>query len=88
MMVRRKQPDYLSYLVRLWRVGAQSQFETHLKQRVWRASAESAHTGERWSFASLDELFDFLHRQTGQNYEFEVAKPLASGSTSNDTVKG
>jgi len=58
------QPDYLSYLLRLWRVsevgGAQSAGEAH-----WRASLESPHSGERVGFAGLEELFGFLLRQTG-----------------------
>jgi hypothetical protein len=58
------QPDYLSYLLRLWRVsevgGVQSAGEAH-----WRASLESPHSGERVGFAGLEELFDYLLRQTG-----------------------
>ena len=49
------QPDYLSYLLRLWRVSEE--------KATWRASLESSRTGERKGFASLDDLFDFLHRQ-------------------------
>lgn len=48
--------DYLSYLLRLWRVGKEN--------AVWRASLESPHTGERIGFAGLDELFAFLQQQT------------------------
>ena len=52
----RGQSDYLSYLLRLWRVGEE--------EAVWRASLESSHTGERKGFAGLDDLFDFLREQT------------------------
>jgi hypothetical protein len=31
---------------------------------MWRASLESAHSGQRTGFASLDDLFDFLLQQT------------------------
>jgi len=48
--------DYLSYLLRLWRVGTE--------KTTWRASLESPHTGERIGFASLGELFAFLQQQT------------------------
>jgi hypothetical protein len=48
---------YLSYLLRLW----QTQHEGRL---VWRASVESARTGERRGFASLDELHAFLVGET------------------------
>ena len=53
----REQRDYLSYLLRLWRVNEE--------KTVWRASLESSHTGGRRGFASLDDLFDFLRSQTG-----------------------
>ena len=54
----REQADYVSHLLRLWRgSGAKA---------VWRASLENVFTGERVSFASLDELFDFLRGQTGE----------------------
>jgi len=52
-----KQPDYLSYLLRLWRVN-------HAQETIWRASLKSASTGEQMGFASLDELFEFLRQQT------------------------
>jgi len=49
---------YLAYLLRLWQV------KVHGKT-TWRASLESSLTGERLGFASLDELFAYLQRQTG-----------------------
>jgi hypothetical protein len=55
--------DYLSYLLRLWRVGGDG--GTHREEEaVWRASLESPLTGERIGFASLDALFAFLRQQT------------------------
>ena len=63
--------DYLSYLLRLWRVsddessypdvGEAQQMEA---KAVWRASLQSALDGERQSFASLEDLFRFLQKQT------------------------
>jgi hypothetical protein len=54
--------DYLSYLLRLWRVGGDG--GTHREEEaVWRASLESPHTGERRGFASLHELFAFLEAE-------------------------
>ena len=50
--------DYLSYLIRLWRVQEG-------EKDVWRASVQYPRTGERVSFRTLDELFAFLRRQTG-----------------------
>lgn len=54
---KQKQADYHSYLVRLWRV--------HRGPKGWRASLESAHTGERRGFSSPDGLFDYLRGQLG-----------------------
>jgi hypothetical protein len=50
------QPDYLSYLLRLWRMQGEA--------AAWRCSVENPHTGERLGFGSLDELFAFLREQT------------------------
>jgi hypothetical protein len=53
-----KQPSaYQSYLLRLWLAGEK-------EKTVWRASLESPHSGERTNFATLEELFGFLQRQT------------------------
>jgi hypothetical protein len=54
----RKQSDYHSYLLRMWR--AQSEEE------VWQASLESAHAPGRQGFADLESLFSFLRRQTSR----------------------
>jgi hypothetical protein len=47
---------YQSYLLRLWRVKE--------GEAGWRASLESAQTGERRGFATLDALFDYVRGQT------------------------
>jgi hypothetical protein len=47
----------LSYLLRLWQAEQEG-------ASVWRASLESAHTGERWGFASVAELYAFLEQET------------------------
>jgi hypothetical protein len=52
-----EQPDYLSYLLRLWREDGE-------EPTNWRASLESALTGKRHVFPCLMELFAFLQRQT------------------------
>lgn len=46
---------YTSYLLRLWRVASE-------EGATWRASLESPHSGERWGFASVDEMCEFLRR--------------------------
>ena len=49
-------PSYRSYLLRMWR-------EERGKEVVWRASLESAQTGERWSFATVDGLVEFIYER-------------------------
>lgn len=56
---KRDQPDYRSYLVRLWRVSVGG-------ATTWRASVECPYTGEQIGFAGVQELFDFLSAQTGR----------------------
>jgi hypothetical protein len=52
-----KRRHYVSYLLRLWPTEGEGAV-------VWRASLESAHTGERRGFANLAELYVFLEQQT------------------------
>jgi hypothetical protein len=52
-----EQPDYLAYLLRLWRVSEQG-------KAVWRASLQNSLNGDLLGFASLDDMFLFLRRQT------------------------
>jgi hypothetical protein len=65
-------PDYLSYLLCLWRVSGDGEFLGMGRKATWRASLESTRTGERRGFAGLDELFDFLREQTGEQVEEAV----------------
>lgn len=46
---------YRSYVLRVWQEGRAGD--------SWRASLQSATTGERQGFASLDGLFDFIRRE-------------------------
>ena len=62
---------YHAYLLRLWR--AQSQGQTQ-----WRASLESPHTGERQSFASLEQCLAYLREQFSESAQNERSgEPLA-----------
>jgi hypothetical protein len=54
----KERPDYLSYLLRLWRASREGKV-------IWRASLQSSDTRERKGFTNLDDLFDFLREQTG-----------------------
>lgn len=49
-------PQYLSYLVRLWRSTGNPE---------WLASLEAPGTHERHNFADLASFIAFLHAQTG-----------------------
>ena len=49
--------EYHSFLLRLWRTSSHG-------NAVWRASLESAQTGERCGFADLASLIAFLEEQT------------------------
>ena len=60
-----KQPDYLAYLVRLWRANDITESRAPAREPVWRVSIENPHTRERQGFASLEELLDFLRKQIG-----------------------
>lgn len=59
----KKQPNYLSYLLRLWRVNDEAQ--SGVEGAAWRVSLEDPHTGERKGFADLEALFGFLRTQVG-----------------------
>ncbi len=50
--------DYVAYLLRLWR-------EKGGESSRWRASLQDPHSGERVGFASIEELFLYLRRETG-----------------------
>jgi AraC-like DNA-binding protein len=49
---------YLSDRLRLWRVGAAG-------GPTWRASLKIVHNGEQVGFASLEDLFHSLRKETG-----------------------
>ena len=53
-----EEPDYLSYLLRLWCVEGD-------KGRVWRASLQSTQTRQSVGFAGLEALFEYLRAETG-----------------------
>ncbi len=68
------QPDYVSFLLRLWRVSDEGKSQPGAKKAVWRASLENPHTSERKGFAGLDELFSFLREQTEETPKCARAK--------------
>jgi hypothetical protein len=50
---------YQSYLLRIWQVGPEP--------CDWRAMLESASTGERHGFATLDDLCDWIQARAGSS---------------------
>lgn len=66
-------PDYLSFLMRLWRVpeGGESQCP---EEASWRVSLESVQTGVTQNFANLEDLFVFLREQMGHTPEVREAE--------------
>jgi len=51
-----------SYLLRLWQVQDKGQV-------LWRASLQEAATGQQQGFESLEGLFQYLRKKTGQAIE-------------------
>ena len=77
-----KLPTYLSYLVRLWQEDVDDvphrSYETprpNEEKPIWRASLENPVTGERNTFASLDDLFKFLQGSTGTAPDAQDKEP-------------
>jgi hypothetical protein len=54
---KEEEPDYQSYLLRLWCVEGE-------EARVWRASLQSTQTRQQVGFADLEALFEYLRAQT------------------------
>ncbi len=70
---QRDLPRY-SYLLRLWRAGrARSEF--------WRASLEEPHSGRKFGFANLEQLFAFIMERT----ERETTPSQADHNTPTNT---
>ena len=54
MISKQAKPDYLAYLVRLWREG----------EGGWRGTLENPHTGDRMVFADVASLLAYVQQQT------------------------
>lgn len=53
-MPNQKIPDYIAYLVRLWRED----------DTTWRGTLEDPHTGQRYVFADVETLLTHIREQT------------------------
>jgi hypothetical protein len=72
----KEQPDYLSYLLRLWRDTGDAGPRQVKPKTAWRASLQRSLAGERRAFANLEELFAFLRQQTdADGDEGETGQP-------------
>ncbi|MCL4297992.1 MAG: hypothetical protein KJ077_19775 [Anaerolineae bacterium] len=56
-------PTYMSFLVRLWHEPSQ---EAPAPPVEWHNEIECIQTGQRWTFDTLEELLNFLHRHAKQ----------------------
>jgi hypothetical protein len=60
----KKQPEQLSFLLRLYRAGGEPETQPISGRAVWRISLENVRTRQRQGFANLEDLFDFLRALT------------------------
>ncbi|MFN2200320.1 MAG: hypothetical protein ACK2UO_03900 [Caldilineaceae bacterium] len=67
-------PNYMCYLLRMWR-------EDEGEAPVWRASLQSHRDTARRGFASLEDLFEFLRRQTGVSADQDAPTPHSGVDT-------
>jgi hypothetical protein len=67
-MMAEEPQEYQSFLLRLWRTS-------HKGKPGWRASLESAQTGERCGFADMASLVAFLEEQTDADARSEDHSP-------------
>lgn len=66
-----KRPEYLSYLLRLWRENGAEESQHGASTSAWRVSLETP-AGESHGFASLDDLLSFLRQQIGESPDVEM----------------
>ena len=57
------EPDYIVFILRLYRVRGQPENQPSPTEKVWRVSLDNPRTHQRCGFASLEELFEFLSAQ-------------------------
>jgi len=70
-----KPPDYMAYMVRLWREDG---------RYSWHASLQNPHTGQKQTFATPEDLWLFL--QSSMETQ-EDNHPPTTGNQSPDTNK-
>jgi hypothetical protein len=69
-----EQATYLSYLLRLWSIRIDG-------ETAWRASVESAQTDRRQAFTNLEQLFEFIRRETARTSD-------QTGASSDEVSEG
>jgi hypothetical protein len=61
--MEKQQSDYISFLLRLWRESDAEGAAPDDRESGWRASVQDSLTGERITFADLEDLVSFLRCQ-------------------------
>jgi hypothetical protein len=81
-----QQPNYFSYLLRLWREDDDEMLHQidealdHTESRMsWLASLESSLAGQRQGFGNLEDLFAFLRQRAGMASDPESAEARVKG---------
>ena len=57
------EPDYIVFILRLYRVRQQPGTQATSIGKIWRVSLNNPRTHQRCGFASLEELFEFLREE-------------------------
>lgn len=76
--MRRRDSNYRSFLVRLWREHGATRPGNAADGPVWRFSVEDPHTGERLGFNKLGGLVAFLQAQMNPGAENGAPPPEES----------
>ena len=63
---------YVSFLVRLWREG-----DPDGPAAGWQGEVEQIQTSQRWTFRTLEGLFDFLRQATEETDALDWEEPMA-----------
>jgi hypothetical protein len=67
--VTKTQSEYLSFLLRLWRVSVDVSSDPDSEEMVWRFSLQDTLTDERASFTDLKDLVAFLRRKMDAGWD-------------------
>lgn len=66
------QPNYLSYLLKLWRIDGKEAGAPGSSTPDWHASLECAQTGEVMQFCNLEALIGYLLFRTDAPHDLKI----------------